>query len=103
MNTQDEAWFKLFTDREVALMHEMASAIWGIDFTKARRVWVDHPILEIPYFDGSVRWYAETDPMPWPETPRFERIRVELDRWLVPWRLRAGYADKIKTIFMMLA
>ena len=91
----------VFSDVEWAKMKHMTKAIWGVDLnavnyfmTESKAVNIQFPVLDnniLPYWDLE----AAAREM---ESPTFERELIELDRWLIPWKVKAGYSERLKLL-----
>ena len=93
------AMLDTFTEREKKLARGMAAAIWGIDLDaveqlRTERAGVTFPVLA----EHPALWLEETDSLEPFQTPHFDAVTVELDRWLVPWKLKAGYSERINAL-----
>ena len=88
------------TEREQKLARGMAAAIWGIDLDATLQIPAKRgDKLTIPIHVGrSLRWLCETDSYEPFLTPHFDAVTVLLDRWLIPWKLKAGYSERINTL-----
>ena len=94
------AMLDTLTEREQKLARGMAAAIWGIDLDATlqiptERAGVTFPVLA--QLQHTVAWFAENQLRAVPE-PAFSAETIILDRWLVPWKLKAGYSERINTL-----
>jgi hypothetical protein len=93
------------TQEEWAQMHHMALEIWGADLYLTRNLRHDttERVANIPVLVGEhgARWVDADTPQPYPSPmATFTQIRVELDHWLLPGRMRAGYDAEHNMIVM---
>ncbi len=87
------------TEREQKLARGMAAAIWGIDLDAASQIPTERDGVTFPVLgEYKARWFEETESRAPFQTPHFDSVTVLLDRWLVPWKLKAGYSERINTL-----
>ena len=92
------AMFDTFTEREQKLARGMAAAIWGIDLDAVEQLRTERAGVTFPvHVERPLIWFAENQLQAEPE-PTFLAEIVMLDRWLVPWKLKAGYSERINTL-----
>ena len=90
-----------FTEREQKLARGMAAAIWGIDLDAVEQLPTERDGAVIPVWPPTppgLVWREETESLEPFLTPRFDAVTILLDRWLVPWKLKAGYSERINTL-----
>ena len=89
---------KEFTESEWSKMSCMVNVIWGVDIDKVKLIEVDTtaPFIVFPILDPTYgpKW-DKTDPF---ERPLFTQERVEFDRWLIPWQVKAGYSAQLNML-----
>ena len=93
--------FVPLTEREHNLAREMAMAIWDIDLDEVEQLPTRYDGMVIPIWPPerkSLVWREEWDLLEPFQTPEFEKVYILLDRWLVPWKLKAGYSMRINTL-----
>jgi len=90
---------KEFTESEWSKMSCMVNVIWGVDIDKVKlwnleRKTTDRVI--IPVLDPAYgpKWY-KVNPF---ERPVFTQELVEVDRWLIPWQVKAGYSAQLNML-----
>jgi hypothetical protein len=95
MVTEPERSEMMLTNSDFVKMHEMAMAIWGIDLydVKTREYTGSHDGLLVPLLDDNFQVMAGSL-----ERPKFEQELVTLDRWLIPWRVKAGYSQRLNLL-----
>ena len=95
---------KEFTESEWSKMSSMVNAIWGVDLD-AVKLWnlerktadsVIIPVLDPAY--GPI-W----DKVSAFARPLFTQELVEVDRWLIAWKVRAGYSARFNTLLYWVA
>lgn len=100
MSLRSRIEFVPLTEREHRLAHGMAMAIWHINLDEVEQLSTDRDGMVLPV-------WPQGDPLEWREgfeslepfiTPKFESVTILLDRWLVPWRVKAGYSKRINTL-----
>ena len=93
--------FVPLTEREHNLAREMAMAIWGIHLDGVEQLPTRRNGMVIPIWPPerkSLAWREEWDLFKRRVTPEFESVTIMLDRWLVPWKVKAGYSKRINTL-----
>jgi hypothetical protein len=93
------------TQEEWAQMRHMALAIWGADLYLTRNLRYDTTErvanITTPVGEHDARWVDADIPQPYPSPiATFTQIRVELDHWLLPGRIRAGYDAEHNLVVM---
>jgi len=89
------------TEREQKLARGMAAAIWGIDLDETQSIEARSQCkkLAVPVLiPRSLLFVENADWIEQMNAPRYTSETIELDRWLVPWRLKAGYSAKINML-----
>ena len=101
------------TEREQKLARGMAAAIWGIDLDATQQIGIEAQSerITLPVFSSDLRptWVEEADVLEisrskmdrWTDVsfvPVFSMVTIDFDRWLVPWRLKAGYSAEIDVL-----
>ena len=89
------------TEREQKLARGMATAIWGIDLDAVEQLPTERDGVAIPVWPPTsvaLAWREETESLEPFRTPHFDMVTILLDRWLVPWKLKAGYSERINTL-----
>ena len=95
-----DALMECLTEKEQETAREMAWVIWGINLDEVRKIPVgsgcDRIVFPVASSDPRAVWWWEDEKQPrLSEAPRFEQVEVVLDRWIVPWRVKAGYNAQI--------
>jgi len=87
---------KEFTESEWSKMSCMVNAIWGVDIdtvklleTKSTADKIIFPVLR----QRGLRTIS----------PIFDKGLVELDRWLIPWQVKAGYSAQLNMLVYRVA
>lgn len=93
------------TQAEWAQMRHMAMLIWGVDLYLTHNMRHDTTVgtvtIDALAREHGARWVDADVLQPYPSPiPTFTQFRVELDRWLLPWRVRAGYNVEHNLIVM---
>ena len=99
-------------ESEQKTAREMVRVLWGVDLDDIRHCHamkeeldrITFPVLQEG--TGKAYWYSEGDgdPREGPlylgnyRGPRFDFELVELDRWIVPWKVKAGYNAAINML-----
>ena len=90
-----------FSGVEWSKMKQMVNAIWGVDLdaVKYTQVRSDCQKIMFPVWDDNCKayWDAEEAARAM-EDPKFEQELVELDRWLIPWKVKAGYSKRLNML-----
>ena len=91
----------IFNEDEWAKMKHMTKAIWGVDLDRLKYVETDSTSEKMifPVWDDNIKsyWDAEAAARAM-ENPTFESELIELDRWLIPWKVKAGYSARMKLL-----
>ena len=92
--------FAHLTEREHKLARSMARAIWNIDLDEVEQLSTKRDGMVIPVWPPTepLRWHEEWDSLEPFITPVFESVTILLDRWLVPWKLKAGYSKRLNVL-----
>ena len=101
VNIYSRIEFVPLTEREHKLAREMARAIWDIDLDEVEQLSTKRDGMVIPFWPPerkSLRWREEWEMFERRVTPEFESVTIMLDRWLVPWKVKAGYSKRINTL-----
>ena len=88
----------------------MALVLWGIDLKAAKWIRIESEATKlelcVPPDTFRAWWFDESEPRPWDdlyEGPAFDFVTIELDRWIVPWKVKAGYNAAINMLCFRLA
>jgi len=86
-----------FTPKEWLKMGKMVAAIWDVDIDKVKLFEttetftnIQFPVLDHKY--GPV-WTAGVT-----ERPTFTTEIISIDRWLIPWKIQAGYSTRFNLL-----
>ena len=89
----------IFNEDEWAKMKHMTEAIWGVDLNAINYCIGRSDKIIFPVWDDNIKsyWDAEAAARAM-ENPTFESELIELDRWLIPWKVKAGYSARMKLL-----
>ena len=92
----------VFSDVEWAKMKHMTKAIWGVDLETLKYVVSESTAERIQFHvlnQEPIRPYLIDDLITGIEhRMTFNKEVVELDRWLIPWKVKAGYSERMKLL-----
>jgi len=89
----------VFSDVEWAKMEHMTTAIWGVDLNAIYYCVGRSDKITFPVWDDNIKPYWDLEAAAREmESPTFERELIELDRWLIPWKVKAGYSERLKLL-----
>ena len=88
-----------FDANELKLIEEMVRCIWEVDVHGLTIYEVDthYQTITIPVLKRDT--YLHHQALGFLSDPTFDRFVVHLDRWLVPWKVRAGYFPLHRVLF----
>ena len=87
---------KEFTESEWSKMSCMVNAIWGVDIDTVKLLETKSTADKIIFPVLRQRGLHTISPI-------FDKGLVELDRWLIPWQVKAGYSAQLNMLVYRVA
>ena len=94
---------KEFTESEWSKMSCMVNVIWGVDIDKVKLLETESGAtnIQFPVLDPEFRPYWLEDNVSLEKVlsrPIFTNEIVSIDRWLIPWKVKAGYSAQLNML-----
>ena len=85
-----------FTGSELKAIREMTLAIWGVEFDGMKLYELRNEVSTfiVPIVEYKIPWIDMNESVFAHKTPQFKQERIEIDRWLIPWKVKAGYGPE---------